>query len=75
MKPSQAVYTSVDSDYLLTRVLTHEYLFFDTFWHSSLLDSICLYQQYSSESSINFLMLDSLKTHLGITQVFKKNPS
>ena len=26
---------SVDSDYLLTRVLTHECLLFDTFWHSS----------------------------------------
>ena len=30
--------TSVDSEYLLTRVLTREYLFFDTFWHSSLLE-------------------------------------
>ena len=32
--------TSVDSEYLLTRVLTHEYLFFDTFWHSSLLEFV-----------------------------------
>ena len=32
-----AVDVSVDSEYLLTRVLTREYLFFDTFWHSSLL--------------------------------------
>lgn len=30
--------TSVDSEYLLTRVLTREYIFFDTFWHSSLLE-------------------------------------
>ena len=30
--------TSVDSEYLLTRVLTREYLFFDTFWDSSLLE-------------------------------------
>ena len=32
------VHISVDSEYLLTRVLTREYLFFDTFWHSSLLE-------------------------------------
>ena len=32
------VVTSVDSEYLLTRVLTREYLFFDTFWDSSLLE-------------------------------------
>ena len=32
------VHTSVDSEYLLTRVLTREYLFFDTFWDSSLLE-------------------------------------
>ena len=32
------VLISVDSEYLLTRVLTREYLFFDTFWDSSLLE-------------------------------------
>jgi len=32
------VLISVDSKYLLTRVLTREYLFFDTFWRSSLLE-------------------------------------
>ena len=30
--------SSVDSEYLLTRVLTREYLFFATFCHSSLLE-------------------------------------
>ena len=34
--------------------------------------SICLYLQYSSESSIKFLIIDSLETRLGITRVFKK---
>ena len=34
----KGVGSSVDSEYLLTRVLTREYLFFDTFWHSSLLE-------------------------------------
>ena len=34
----ELVWPSVDSEYLLTRVLTREYLFFDTFWHSSLLE-------------------------------------
>ena len=42
---------------------------FDTRVYSS---SICLYLQYSSESSIKFLILDSLETRLGITRVFKK---
>ena len=45
---------------------------FDTRVYSSL---ICLYQQYSSESSIKFLILESLETRLGITRVFKKRNS
>ena len=32
------VEASVPSEYLFTRVLTREYLFFDTFWDSSLLE-------------------------------------
>ena len=30
--------TSVDSEYLLTQVVTRECLFFDTFWYSSALE-------------------------------------
>ena len=33
-----SILISVASEYLLTRVLTREYLFFDTFWDSSLLE-------------------------------------